>query len=120
MELKNPQSFMASATFSNLHNKLSRKIYNVFYFCVFTGNADNRQGCTQSLKERCTTDGQCKEDEVCRLSQGKKSCIPACTALNCGPGGICAARNHVAKCTCPPGKNLLHIVFKYDELASHF
>ena len=87
------------------------------------GNADNRQGCTQSLKEKCTTDGQCKEDEVCRLSQGKKSCIPACTALNCGPGGICAARNHVAKCTCPPGKNILHIVFlftfvKYMDLLS--
>ena len=104
---------MPSASLSNLHNKLSRKICNGFYFCVFTGNADNRQGCTQSLKEKCTTDGQCKEDEVCRLSQGKKSCIPACTALNCGPGGICAARNHVAKCTCPPGKNILHIFFVY-------
>ena len=51
----------------------------------------------------CSSDVQCKEDEVCRLSQGRKSCIKACTALNCGPGGICTARNHVAKCQCPPG-----------------
>ena len=38
-----------------------------------------------------------------RLSQGRKQCIPACTALQCGPGAICTARNHVGKCTCPPG-----------------
>ena len=84
------------------------------------GNPDNRQGCTQALIAKCINDGQCKEDEVCRLSQGKKSCIPACTALNCGPGGICTARNHVAKCTCPPGKKIWIVILILYESQTIF
>ena len=70
----------------------------------FGGNPDNRIGCTEALTLLgCTNDVQCPEDKVCRLSQGRKQCIAACSALQCGPGAICTARNHVGKCTCPPG-----------------
>ena len=69
----------------------------------YAGNPDNRKGCTEALTLGCSSDVQCPEDQVCRLSQGRKTCIPACTALQCGPGAICTSRNHVAKCTCPPG-----------------
>jgi hypothetical protein len=69
----------------------------------FGGNPDNRVGCTEALTIGCSDDVQCKEDHVCRLFQGRKQCIPACNALQCGPGAICTARNHVGKCTCPPG-----------------
>merc|ERR1711879_593043 len=70
----------------------------------FGGNPNNRIGCTEALTLLgCTNDVQCPEDKVCRLSQGRKQCIAACSALQCGPGAICTARNHVGKCTCPPG-----------------
>ncbi|CAB4059875.1 unnamed protein product [Lepeophtheirus salmonis] len=64
------------------------------------GNPNDRSGCTERLEQRgCVSHAQCPEDQVCRNSQ----CESACHFLKCGKGAICLARNHVGKCSCPPG-----------------
>ena len=70
----------------------------------YAGNPDSRQGCSPVSSTACSNDAECNEDEVCRVMYaGLKACTPACKALKCGPGAICEARNHIGKCTCPPG-----------------
>ena len=68
----------------------------------YSGTPDSRVGCFQSVKG-CSNDAQCKEAEVCRVSGNQGTCVQACSALRCGPSAICMARNHIGKCTCPPG-----------------
>ena len=68
----------------------------------FTGNPNDRTGCSLISRDQCVSDAQCSEEEVCSLATRK--CIPACNKINCGPQAVCITQNHVPKCTCPPGK----------------
>ncbi|CAB0006594.1 unnamed protein product [Nesidiocoris tenuis] len=70
----------------------------------FTGNPNDRNGCTPVQRNTCTQDAQCLESEYCSKGRnGVRSCRPACDSMKCGPNAICVANNHVAKCQCPPG-----------------
>ncbi len=69
----------------------------------FTGNANDRNGCRPVPKDQCQTDAQCPDNSKCQAnpSTGVRSCSPACATVRCGPGAVCVANNHAAKCSCP-------------------
>lgn len=72
-------------------------------FAGYTGNPNDRNGCTPVSKNQCTTDSQCSESDVCKSDKGASKCQPACNFVTCGPQAICVTNNHVARCQCPPG-----------------
>ena len=47
----------------------------------------------------CFTDSECPDNKACI----DYSCQNPCTGKECGPSAICAARRHIAVCTCPDG-----------------
>ncbi|GLV36703.1 asperous [Carabus blaptoides fortunei] len=59
----------------------------------YTG--DPLRGCTPA---ECTMDGHCPDDKHCF----NYNCVNPCHG-QCGAGGICNARRHVAVCTCQEG-----------------
>lgn len=69
----------------------------------FTGNPNDRNGCRSVPKDQCQSDSQCSETEQCQLDKntGARRCVPACASVRCGPGAVCVANNHAAKCSCP-------------------
>ena len=71
-------------------------------FDGYTGNPNDRTGCSLVTKDQCSSDAQCSEEEIC--SKTLKKCVPACDNIICGPQAVCITQNHSPKCTCPPGK----------------
>eukprot|EP00095_Tigriopus_kingsejongensis_P012598 maker-scaffold642_size120736-snap-gene-0.27 protein:Tk12598 transcript:maker-scaffold642_size120736-snap-gene-0.27-mRNA-1 annotation:"GH13743" len=69
----------------------------------YSGNPDDRSGCMIFSQNKCSSNAECAESEVCKRSNGQRSCQPACSYLECGVGAVCVVRNHVGKCICPQG-----------------
>ncbi|KAK3931322.1 Fibrillin-1, partial [Frankliniella fusca] len=70
----------------------------------FTGNPNDRTGCSPVTRNECDTDAQCPQSSTCRAdATGALKCRPACESARCGPGAVCVVNNHVAQCQCPPG-----------------
>ena len=68
----------------------------------YTGNPNDRTGCSLVSRDQCSSDSQCGEEEVC--STALRKCIPACNTIVCGPQAVCITQNHSPQCSCPPGK----------------
>ena len=71
--------------------------------CVqgFLGNpADVSVGCKSSS---CTNNFDCKDNEICFSISRRRTCVDACTKVQCGPNAFCVAQDHRSSCLCQPG-----------------
>ena len=71
--------------------------------CVqgFSGNpADTTGGCKLSS---CTSNNDCADNEICFSISRRRTCVDACSKVQCGPNAFCVSQNHRSSCLCKPG-----------------
>ena len=65
-----------------------------------TGNPNDRSGCVSVSSEKCQTDADCNEDQMCVENVNGKKCKSVCVSIRCGPQAICVSQNHAGQCQC--------------------
>ena len=83
----------------------------------YTGNPNDHTGCRpvplgcRPIPLGCQSDKECSETHKCQKQGSINNCLPVCDSVNCGPGAVCVANDHVGQCQCPAG---LFTVDAYD------
>lgn len=69
----------------------------------YVGNPkDLITGC--KAEGQCSSNLDCRDTEICfQLSKGVRTCLDACSKVQCGPNALCLAQNHRSSCICAAG-----------------
>lgn len=55
--------------------------------------------CRSPPAPECSSDVECASAQTCR----RGSCVDVCRADPCGINALCEGRDHISRCSCPPG-----------------
>lgn len=67
--------------------------------CPDGGRTSQESECRALPAPECTSDSECASSQACR----RGSCVDLCKAEPCGINALCEGRDHISRCSCPPG-----------------